>query len=114
MINKLSFAIMPICEACKHFEEGVSDEPQNPDIDEVNPQAMRCRSFPTGIPNEIWMDANPHSEPVGGEVEEDGEPLIFKPVDDLGILNWVLENRGAAVEMLNEVIAESAKRVDNS
>ena len=79
-MNNLEFSIQPICEACVHFQME-SEREIDPDLNEVNPQTMFCKSFPAGIPIEIWQDANPHFRPVGGEKEEGGKPILFKAVE---------------------------------
>jgi hypothetical protein len=105
-MDRLTFGIQPICEGCEHFYVDES-EPISLD-DNVNPQSPNCLSFPKGIPIKIWINADPHLEPIGGEVKVNGEPLIFEPVDDLDILEPVLRTRKNQIRAENEWIEANA------
>jgi hypothetical protein len=106
-MNNLEFSIQPICEACVHFQME-SEREIDPDLNEVNPQTMFCKSFPAGIPIEIWQDANPHFRPVGGEKEEGGKPILFKAVEDDDLLNSILQTRKDQIRAENEWIEANA------
>ncbi|MEZ6094193.1 MAG: hypothetical protein R3C03_08125 [Pirellulaceae bacterium] len=41
-----------ICHRCIHL---------------VNDEERRCRAFPDGIPKEIWIGENDHTQPVPGD-----------------------------------------------
>lgn len=46
--------ISPVCSVCKHY----------------NPRETRlkiCTAFPDGIPEDIWMGRNSHTEPYEGD-----------------------------------------------
>jgi len=59
MIGKL-----PICLNCKYYNENTFDK-------------LNCQAFPEGIPDEILLGENNHTEPLEGQDNN----IIFEPIE---------------------------------
>jgi hypothetical protein len=44
----------PVCLRCRHFDENSG-------------MPYKCRAFPAGIPDEIFIRGNPHTKPFPGD-----------------------------------------------
>ncbi len=49
-----------LCFACRHWN------------------GDRCAAYPGGIPESILFGGQDHRQPLGGEEQKDGEPILFE------------------------------------
>lgn len=57
--------LAPICMECQHYNR-------------TNFEGLTCAAFPEGIPDEIIIEGNNHSEPLA---DQDNE-IVFEQVED--------------------------------
>lgn len=43
---------------------------------------LNCKAFPNGIPNEILINEFDHTQPFGGEQEQNGKPILFESINE--------------------------------